>query len=165
MNYQITISKDLSHSNVVAELSKIWHLEWQQWAKRSITRRRCLLQPSQCAQYCPHHWVLFKRPKNHSSPWSKCSWTLLINMPKTSNKCTLAIQVYKANASMSICRTITLSDLSNQTLFSRVVLPLPRKGQHTWVNCAQYHPPVSRVPVSIDYQVKLIEPRHYQVSY
>ena len=72
---------------------------------------------------------------------------------------------FKPNASISICRTITLSDLSNQTLFSRVVLPLPRKGQHTWVNCAQYHPPVSRVPVSIDYQVKLIEPRHYQVSY
>ena len=55
---------------------------------------------------------------------------------------------------MYIYREITLSDLSNQTLFGRVVMPLPSKGQYSLARCAQYHPPVSHVPVSFDYQVK-----------
>ena len=54
---------------------------------------------------------------------------------------------------ISIFREITLSDFSNQTLFGRIVMSYPSKGQYPLVMCAQYHPPVRYVPVSFDYQV------------
>ena len=70
------------------------------------------------------------------------------------NKYMLQIINFKTNYEMSIYREITMTELGNKTLFSRIVIPLPRQGQYPLTMCAQYHPPVSHVPISIDYEVK-----------
>ena len=75
-------------------------------------------------------------------------------MVKISKRKSNLVNIFKLIIKVSIYREITLSDLSNQTLFGRVVMPMPRSGQYPLVMCAQYHPPVSHVPVSIDYEVK-----------